>query len=138
MVTCKKSGQRSCYSSGWRRNMAEDLRQITVNTYNQSAEKFVEYFAGIGSREEDINRAFELAGHPQNPSVLELGCGDGRDAKVILERTNRYRGTDISEAFISLARQNVPNGRFEVADMVDDTYSEELDIVFAFASLLHL
>jgi SAM-dependent methyltransferase len=116
----------------------EDLRQVTVDTYNRAAADFVDYFAGIGSRVEDINRAFELAGNPERPNVLEIGCGDGRDAKEICRRTPNYLGVDISEEFIKLAQENVPEGRFEVADMASFSYPENLDIVFAFASLLHL
>lgn len=38
----------------------EDLRRVTIDTYNKSANDFVEYFAGIGSRETDIGRVVEL------------------------------------------------------------------------------
>jgi SAM-dependent methyltransferase len=69
---------------------------------------------------------------------LELGCGDGRDAAAILKQTSNYLGIDISQAFISIAREKLSNGRFEVADMVDYVFQKDLDIIFAFASMLHL
>lgn len=116
----------------------EQLKQRTIDTYNTSAKALAEYFKGIGPRIVDIDRAFKLAGNPVNGSVLEIGCGDGRDAKNIVERTNRYRGFDVSESMIELARKHVPAGMFEVADALEYNYPKNLDIVFAFASLLHL
>lgn len=115
-----------------------DLRQQTVDTYNNSVEQFVDYFAGIGARTKDINRALELAHKTEGARVVEIGCGDGRDAAEIVERVSEYHGFDIAEKFIETARQKVPKGHFEVADAVNYDFPVDLDIVFAFASLLHL
>jgi SAM-dependent methyltransferase len=86
---------------------------------------------------EDIKRAFELVGNLRNAKVLELGCADGSDAKEIIKRTTNYVGMDIAEDFIEIARQDVPEGDFEVADINDFKFPDELDIIFAFASLVH-
>lgn len=116
----------------------ESLRQQTIDTYNQSAKELAEYFGSVGPRVEDIELAFELAGNPTDARVLEIGCGDGRDAREIVPRTAEYTGIDISEGLIKLARERLPEIEFEVADAVTYEYPENLDIVFAFASLLHL
>ncbi len=113
-------------------------REITVETYNKSAAAMAEFFRGIGSRVQDIETAFRLAGNPQEPNVLEIGCGDGRDALEITRLTDRYIGFDISDAMINLAREHVPGAQFYVGDAVDFPYPSETDIIFAFASLLHL
>jgi SAM-dependent methyltransferase len=112
--------------------------QETVETYDRSAEALAEYFRGIGPRTDDIDRAFKLAGNPKNPKILEIGCGDGRDAKDIITRTNWYLGFDISEGMLGLARNHVPEAEFEVGDATSFKYPPDLDIVFAFASLLHM
>jgi SAM-dependent methyltransferase len=116
----------------------EDLRKQTVDTYNKSAAALAEYFKGIGPRIADIDLAFELAGNPSTARVLEIGCGDGRDAKEIVARAEWFKGFDISESLIELARQTVPGSDFEVADARTYEYPKNLDVVFAFASLLHL
>ncbi len=116
----------------------EDLRQQTVDTYNRSAKELAEYFRGIGPRVKYIDAALELAGNPDGPRVVEIGCGDGRDAKDIVGKVDWYLGVDISEELIKLAREHVPKGNFEVADAVTFEYPKDLDVVFAFASLLHL
>lgn len=115
-----------------------DYKAITVKTYDDSARAFNEYFKGIGSRVEDIDRAFKLADVSDNPISLEIGCGDGRDAKEIIKRSKNYKGFDISKGLIAIAREALPDVDFEVADMLTYQYPARLDIVFAFASLLHL
>lgn len=115
-----------------------EIRRETIETYDHSAEALSEYFQGFGPRTRDIELTFELAGNPQNPKVLEIGCGDGRDAAEITAHTNWYLGFDISQGMVSLAEQNVPGGVFEVADAVEFSYPPDLDVVFAFASVLHL
>lgn len=115
-----------------------NLREETVETYDKSAKELAKYFAGIGARAEDIELGFRLAGNPSKARVVELGCGDGRDAKEIVERAGWYEGMDISEGLLHLARKYVPNASFVQADAVTYKFPENLDIIFAFASLLHL
>jgi SAM-dependent methyltransferase len=116
-----------------------DYRKLTVETYNKSAKELAEYFRGIGSRKRYIDKTFELAGNPTEPRVLEIGCGDGRDAKDIVELTPKYTGFDISEELIKIAKKQVPQGQFVIADAISYPYpANDLDVVFAFASLLHL
>lgn len=116
----------------------KNYRQITVETYDKSALALAEYFKGIGSRVDDIEKALELAGNPSSPRIVEIGCGDGRDAKEIIKRTSNYVGFDISEGMINIAREYVPNAHFEVSDAVSYNYPDKTNIVYAFASLLHL
>jgi SAM-dependent methyltransferase len=117
-----------------------NIDQTTLDTYNNSAEALAAYFKGIGSRTEDIERALTLAGKAdQSADVLELGCGDGRDAKAIISRVASYRGIDYSKALVGIARTVLPEAEFEVADMSCYEFPPEAyDVVYAFASLLHL
>lgn len=113
-------------------------KDVTRNTYDQNAAAFAERFNKIGgSRIQDIQDICSMSGK-KNPKVLEIGCGNGRDAKKILEYTDDYIGTDISAGMIALAQADLPNAHFEVADMETFEFPANLDIVFAFAALLHL
>lgn len=114
------------------------MRQATIETYNQSAAELAEYFKGVGPRTEDINLVFDLISGVDNPRVIEIGCGDGRDALEIVARTNNYLGFDISKSFVDIAKQKVPEGRFVEADAATFEFPPEIDAIFAFASLLHL
>jgi SAM-dependent methyltransferase len=113
------------------------MHQETIVTYNRAAQAYAQKFAGIGSRIEDIEKAFQLCG-VRDPRVLELGCGDGRDAVEICKRTTQYLGIDASEELIALARKKLPEVRFEVGDIESYVFSSPIDILFAFASLLHV
>ena len=115
-----------------------DKKLITQKTYDDSAEKMAEEFNSYGARVDDIDRGFSFV-TKHNPFVLEVGCGNGRDAKEILRRTNSYTGIDNSSAMIKIAKRTAPQGRFIVIDAEDFEflYSEQIDIIFAFASLLH-
>lgn len=114
-----------------------DKKTQTINTYNESAKSLAEKFDSSGARLSDINETFALI-KKDNPKVLEIGCGNGRDAQEILKYTDDYLGVDVSEKLLELAKQKVPNGQFIVADIEEYKLPTELDVVFAFASLIHV
>ena len=112
----------------------------TLNTYNKSAKELAKYFSGIGSRNKYIELSLELAGkNDGSASVLELGCGDGRDAVEIIKRVRDYTGIDYSAGLIGIAKEVLPLADFRVVDMQNFDYPyKEYDVIFAFASILHL
>jgi len=114
-----------------------DNKTQTINTYNESAQSLADKFDNLGARVIDINEAFALI-QKNNPKVLEVGCGNGRDAQEILKHTDNYLGMDVSEKLIELAKQKVPHGQFIVADVEEYVFPDEFDIIFAFASLIHV
>jgi SAM-dependent methyltransferase len=116
----------------------EDLEAVTIQTYDRSAAVLAEYFAGIGSRVDIIERGLQLAGSSRTARVVEVGCGDGRDAEDILPRVGWYEGFDPSIGLINLAHKRLPKARFVVADALSYKYPDNLDAVFGFASYLHL
>lgn len=112
---------------------------VTIETYDKSADLFASYFAGIGSRVQDIEKAIELAQKdPKTLRVVEIGCGDGRDAAEIIPRVYSYEGFDPSIGLLQVARQNLPHASFKVADAMSYQYQQGIDVYFAFASLLHV
>lgn len=113
-----------------------DSKQETIDTYNRTASQMADKFRGIGARIEDIEKTFSLLNKP-NLHVLEIGCGDGRDAREIIKHTKNYIGIDISSAMIELAGKHVPEATFTVADVERFSFPNNLDVIFSFASLLH-
>lgn len=112
-------------------------KQQTIDTYNKTASLMTEKFNGLGARIDDIQETFKLI-TKENPSVLEIGCGNGRDALEIIKYTNNYLGIDISNRFIEIAKEKAPLGKFEIADIEYYTFPNNIDIIFAFASLIHV
>lgn len=113
-----------------------DWKQKTIETYDASAPALAEYFKGIGPRVADIERALKLAGG--HGKVVEIGCGDGRDAAEIVKRVDWYEGFDPSTGLLAIARENLPDVSFVTADALTYNYPDNLDVVYAFASLLHV
>lgn len=116
--------------------MDKHEKQLTIATYDESAAALAEYFAGIGARTEDIDRAFSLVDQ-HRPTIVEIGCGDGRDAAEILKRECDYLGFDISQGMVNEARRNIPGAIFRQGDLNTFSIPYGTDIIFAFASLLH-
>ncbi len=114
------------------------MKLATIDVYNNSADAMALKFRNIGARVDDVKRALELAGNSSDAKVVEIGCGDGRDAKIIVPLVKSYIGFDIAPRFIEIAKNYVPEANFRIGDAVTYVYPQELDIVFAFASLLHL
>ncbi len=114
------------------------MPQNTRKIYDQSADELSRYYDAIGARDGDIDLAFALADSTESPVVLELGCGNGRDARAIVEHTPYYTGIDTSSKMIAKAKERLPSVRFEQADAITYTYPTLYDIVFAFAPLRHM
>lgn len=110
----------------------------TIQTYDDSAEELAKYFAGNDWRLGDVKLALHFAGDPAKPKVVELGCGDGRDAEDILSLVDWYEGFDPSIRLIELARRRLPKAHFVCADALSYTYPHNLDAVYGFASFVHL
>jgi SAM-dependent methyltransferase len=65
-------------------------------------------------------------------SVVELGCGSGMPVGRALAARYDYAGVDISQRQIALAREAVPDGRFEIGDLTALALPREsLDAVVA-------
>jgi SAM-dependent methyltransferase len=112
--------------------------KTTQNTYNHSAQIFSDYFATVGSRIWDIDKGISFLKPRIQINVFEIGCGDGRDGAEIAKRSKKYLGIDYSEGMIAIARQNHPKLNCIVGDMVNYEYPKNVDIIFSFASILHL
>lgn len=109
----------------------------TLNHYNQRAEAFWE-----GTRHHDVTQNIDaLLKHIQSTppfTILDFGCGPGRDLKTFVERGHRAVGLEGSPAMAALARSH---SGCEVLDQ--DFLKIELpfayfDGVFANASLFHV
>ncbi len=113
-----------------------NLKQQTIDTYNASADAIADKLNKSGARVEDVARLFGYV-DVENPRVLEIGCAQGRDVSEILKFTDRYVGTDVSEKLLSIARRSFPDVEFEEADVEVYDFPDGLDVVIAFASLIH-
>jgi SAM-dependent methyltransferase len=114
----------------------QNEKRQNISNYNQSATLHSKKFNEIGARTEDIERTFTYI-KKSNPKTIEIGCGNGRDAKEIIKHTNDYLGIDLSEGMLNLAKKNVPETNFQLADLESFEFPLSTDTIISFASFLH-
>ncbi len=111
-----------------------NYKDVTKESYNSSVEA---YAARNASRTNPRLQAFfdMLPG----TKVLEVGCGDGRDAKIYSEQGFVITGIDISEKMIAHAKQHAVKAEFFVMDATSLEFPDNtFDGVLAAASLHHV
>lgn len=106
----------------------------TLTYYNQNAHSFA---ASTVSVDFTATQARFTARLPQGGSILDFGCGSGRDTKHFLSQGFQVTATDGSEELCKLASQYtgipVQQMLFQELDAV-----EQYDGIWACSSILHL
>lgn len=75
---------------------------------------------------------------PSGGSIIDIGCGSGRDVKKFSDRGFRVTGIDFSPSMIEIAKSNAPKATFQTVDMHSLNLEEIFDAAWANASLLHI
>ena len=78
-------------------------------------------------------------GIDKNEPILELGCGEGRDARRVLEEGYALTASDISSEAIAFLKRAHPifKDNFIVLDCINGAHSEKYAFIYAVA-LLHM
>ena len=76
---------------------------------------------------------------PKDAPVLEIGCGEGRDAAGLLEDGWDLLATDVSAEAVAFCRERFPRWRerFRVLDCLKDGMAERFGFIYAVA-VLHM
>lgn len=82
-----------------------------------------------------VGQVMEKYGITPEKKLLELGCGEGRDAKPLMEVGFDLLATDISPAAIGFCRRENPKfcDRFQVLDCVKGVLDGQYDFIYAVA-----
>jgi ubiquinone/menaquinone biosynthesis C-methylase UbiE len=118
-----------------------DIVKRTIETYDKIAHeycrttrqpKFLEWEEGY------IKRLLDYVSK-QSPTVLNVGCGDGRDNIHIDNNGGKCIGIDLSDGMLEEARSLYPRGDFRKMDMRELLFdSDAFDGIWASGSIYHV
>jgi ubiquinone/menaquinone biosynthesis C-methylase UbiE len=115
----------------------EDPLAKTIHTYDLIAEEY----AGT-TKDLPVGHRFLkgfMAKLPRGAEVLDVGCGPGRDAKILADKGFIVTGIDLSKNMIDIARSAAPGARFEVMDFRKISFEDHsFDAVWFNMALFHV
>ena len=115
----------------------EQITAITLGNYQQSAQGFRE-----GTRDHDVSQNIDaLLRHIQGStpfSILDFGCGPGRDLQAFTRLGHVAIGLDGTERFTQMAREDSGCEVWHQDFLNLDLPAEHFDGIFANASLFHV
>ena len=106
-----------------------------LRAYLDDLAELYDDFIGVMDQEGSPPRTWLQSHLPGGRRAVDIGCGNGRNCRMIADRYDEVVGVDISSVVIELAKNkdNPPNVRYEVA-AIQDTSPEDLglfDAVFS-------
>ena len=106
----------------------------TIEYYNKNAEQFSE-----STLNADVSPLYEhfVSKIKNNASILDLGCGSGRDSKYFLDAGYQVTAVDGSRELCRIASELIHQPVRQLL-FKDLDYHEEFDAIWASASLLHV
>ena len=114
-----------------------DPVERTRRTYDVVADEYHRRTGGIEALLPVMDRFVDSL--PDDPRVLDAGCGPGRDAHWLTERGARVVGVDFAAGQLRLAVDEAPESRFVQGDLRSlPLRDDSVDGIWAVASLIHV
>lgn len=108
----------------------------TIDWYDSHAEQYAE----AGALYFDMNHITTFASKlPSGASVLDAGCGVGRDANILTKQGLSVTGLDLSKGLLRVASKRFPDISFIYGNLLKLPFDDaHFDGVWSNTSLLHL
>ena len=119
--------------------VVKDFKKVVASGYDQIAQRYAAWSPATlrGPKTKYLKVALRLV--PAGGDALDLGCGTGEHLTRHLARHYHVTGVDLSPRSVALARQQVPEADFVVADMATlHLPPASFDLITAFYSLIHV
>lgn len=107
-----------------------------INVYENNSKKYCEHHL---DGKEIIDDLKFFTNTISGNSILDIGCGPGRDLRYFRDKGFDVTGVDLCDSFLELARENIPEAVLYKQDIRDLDFQEgNFDGIWACASLLHI
>lgn len=114
----------------------ENPSEATKASYQATAQAFANNVADLAPLE-SIEKFITLL--PSHPTMIDLGCGSGRDAKLFSEKGADVLGIDFSSNLLDIAKTHAPNAKFALMDIEAMHFpNNSFDGAWSACSLSHL
>lgn len=114
-----------------------DKSKLAVSTYERIADIYTKQYFDDLSDNPYIDKFLSFL--PIKSKVLEVGCGPGQFVKYLLDKGYQAEGIDLSEKMIGVAKNRVPQGKFQLMDMRKLKFrNSSFDGLMAPYSLIHI
>ena len=126
-----------CIRSRERVNSVRKYYEAYDDRYRQVHARSLQWASNVSTAV--VRQVMEQFGISTESCVLELGCGEGRDAVQLLNRGYELTATDISPEAIRFCREKNPQfaSHFQVLDCVAGEWGEKYDFIYAVA-VIHM
>ncbi len=117
-----------------KREAAKHIADETRNSYDNMAREFSDSRARFWDELAFLALEIKAGDH-----VLDMGCGNGRFAPLVIAHEASYVGLDYSRGLITEAERKFPEQVFTVGDATALPFPDSsFDIVFSFAVIHHI
>ena len=109
-----------------------------MGDYANAAEFYDLLYCGEKDYEAEARLLADLirSSDPEAKSVLDVGCGTGTHARHLLDQGFEVDGVDLEPAFVEIASEKCPEGRYRVGDMRTLDLPERYDAVLCLFSAI--
>ena len=110
--------------------------QIIIDNFDKT--KSLHFSKKTAEKEKETLLPFINIDH--NLKVLDLGCGNGRWAGILVKKCKNYIGVDLSKRFIEIARKRIPheNASFICMPVQEYYEDEQYDLILLVGLLTYL
>lgn len=114
----------------------EEKKKGVIDDYDDIAREYAEEFFNDTSDNQYIDYFLQSL---EGTKILDVGCGNGKDCKYISQKGFDINGIDLSVGMLEIAKERVPEGKFEVMDIANITYPDNsYDGIISNCSLFHV